>query len=174
MECWLTSMLIALGGGGTADEGGGHAGWLGRAWEPWLLCACAYLWVGRRVTGKSQRMRRLSKATASFRVFPFCLGTSLYWREALTGTCSCRDLPQWEGRLGNLPAEGGGIGKEPRPSSPLSCQVNDAEIESKHLSGETKHPSYLSLSPPLQAGWLLFFFFFRFSPNSSLAHTVSG
>lgn len=101
------------------------------------------------------------ETTASFRVFPFCLGTSLYWREALTGTCSCRDLPQWEGRLGNLPAEGGGIGKEPRPSSPLSCQVNDAEIESKHLSGETKHPSYLSLSPPLQAGWLFFFFFFQ-------------
>lgn len=33
-------MLIALGGGGTADEGGGHAGWLGRAWEPW---SCAKL-----------------------------------------------------------------------------------------------------------------------------------
>ena len=53
------------------------------------VCVFACLWVGKRVTGKPQRMRRLSKATASFRVFPFCLGTSLHWRETLTGRCSC-------------------------------------------------------------------------------------
>lgn len=46
MDCWLILMLIALGGGGTADEGGDHAGWLGGAWEPWLLCVCVCMPVG--------------------------------------------------------------------------------------------------------------------------------
>lgn len=65
------------------------------------------------------------------------------------------DLPSGKGDSG-ISLQKEGIGKELRPSGPLSCQVNDAEIESKHLSGETKHPSYLSLSHLQQDGFSFF------------------
>lgn len=111
MECWLTSMLIALGGGGTADEGGGHAGWLGRAWEPWLLCACACLWVGRRVTGKSQRMRRLPPSECFHSAWgQVCTGE----RHSL-GHVHAETCPSGKGDLGISLQKEGALGRSRGP-----------------------------------------------------------